>query len=374
MQKKNILFFTCFNLRSIQMESSIYYFQKKGYTVYFLTTCPKGALHAELERNGIVTDAIPPVSSSKVMYYIHLIRFLITHVKKYKIAFVHSHLQIPNLIASISRFFMKAEVFTVRHNSDVIWLNGTKKEQTIEKLINRFSKNIIAISDKVKEQLIIRENVPARKVHRINNGYDFAEYDKLSAGSDAFLAIKQQYPADLLIVSPGRLIKTKRHDLGIESFKTFKSKGFNIKLLILGDGPEQETLQKQIAEAGLTEMIFLAGYDEKISDYIKAADVVSLLSESEASNNTVKEAGYFEKTVIACENTGDFSDYIVNEKNGFLVDKQNPVPGFTHCIEQIYADKTRFTALGKSLKQTVLREFDIEAVGKKYEELQNEKH
>jgi len=367
-----ILFFTCFNVRSVQMESSILYFHRKGYPVFFLTTCEKGAIHAELERQGIYTAAVDIRSTFKALYYLRLVRALLGFCKTHRIRFVHSHLQIPNLVSCMARFFMKAQVFNVRHNSDVVQLSGSRKEKWIDKLVNRLSKHIIAISDKVKEQLIRNEGVKPSKIHRINNGYDFGAYEALSAGADGYLSIRRQYACDLLVVSPGRLIPTKRHELGIEAIKALKTKGFSAKLLILGEGPLEAELRALIGQQGLTAEVFLLGYQPAISDYLKAADAVVLLSESEASNNAVKEAGYFEKPVVVCENVGDFNDYIRGGINGFLLPKQNPLHDCVAALEQLCASKTRRHELGTRLKETVLKQFDIEQVGKAYETLQAE--
>lgn len=370
MPSQNILFFTCFNVRSIHIESSVLYFKDRGYNVFFLTTCESGPIHKELISKNVIVNEISIGNSIGIFRYIKMISFLIKYSKMNQIDFIYSHLQIPNLVSSISRFFIKAKVFTVRHNSDVIELSGNYKEIVIEKIINKLSKYIIAISDKVKDQLIKKENVNPSKIIRINNGYDFKGYEMFSNGKNEAIEIREKYACDLLIVSPGRLIKTKRHDITIKGIDELLLKGFDVKLLILGDGPDFDALNNVISDIKLTDKVFLLGYCENISDYLKAADVVTLLSESEASSNIVKEAAYFEKPVIVCENVGDFSDYIEHEKNGFLVSKTNPLPQFLNIVEHIYLNRNSSKVLGKSLKEAVMNEFSILKVGLKYEELQ----
>lgn len=367
---KNIVVFTCFNARSVHMESTVLYFKKKGYNISFLTTCERGPIHAELEAKGVLVQGMGLKQSSGAIYNIKLISYFINYCRKNRIDFVHSHLQMPNLIASVSRFFIKAKVFTTRHNSDVIELSGSSKEKLVEKIINTLSNHIIAISDKVKQQLIEKEQVNPQKIHRINNGYDFSEYDKLSLSVNASQTIRQQFNAGLLVVSPGRLIPTKRHQLSIQGIKALTLKGYDVKLLILGDGPDADLITGYITECGVEERVHVLGYRENIADYLKAADVVALLSESEASSNVIKEAGYFKKPAIACENVGDFSDYIVHNSNGFLISKSDPLPDFIKTIEYLYHHKETASYLGTSLYKTILEEFDMEAVGKKYEELQ----
>lgn len=367
-----ILFFTCFNVRSIQLESSIYYFQKKGYKVLFLTTCERGPLHKALEENGIHTDTIQISDSPRALYYPRAMRFLVRYCREQGVDFVHSHLQVPNLISSLASRRMKAVVFNVRHNSDVVMLSGTAKEKWVDRIVNTFGKHIIAISPKVKKHLIEREGVDPQKIHRINNGYDFGQYNALSESREAYRRIREAYPCELLVVSPGRLTNTKRHDATVKAMKVMRQKGLSVKLLILGDGPELRKLQALIRENSLDDVVFLLGYHEQIADFLKAADAVALLSVSEASNNVVKEAGYFEKPVIVCQDVGDFEDYIRDDVNGWLVSKTDPVPGFIARIEKLYHNKQAFDHLGKALKETVLKEFDITSVGEQYEALQQQ--
>jgi glycosyltransferase involved in cell wall biosynthesis len=314
---------------------------------------------------------MPLTQASGLVYNLKVIGSFIAYCRKHQIDFVYSHLQMPNFISSVSRFFIKAKVFTVRHNSDVTALSGTKKEQLIEKLINKLSNHIIAISDKVKQELVEKEGVNPAKIHRINNGYNFSAYDALSIGADEYRLIREKYRCHLLIVSPGRLIPTKRHQLTIQGIRELKQKGYDVRLLILGDGPEAGSVLKCIKDNGVEDRVHLPGYRENIADYLKAADVVALLSESEASSNIIKEAGYFEKPVIACEQVGDFSDYIVNGDNGFLISKNDPLPGFTSAIEYLITHKDAVSGIGSNLRQAIVKEFDMEAVGKQYEELQS---
>jgi glycosyltransferase involved in cell wall biosynthesis len=372
MKKQNILFFTSFNARSIQIESIVMYFKNNNYNVFFFTTCETGSIHKELAENGVLVSDMKISKTIGIFYYFRMICFLISFSNKNNIDFIHSHLQIPNLVSSIARFFIKATVFNVRHNSDVIEISGSYKEKIIEKIINRLSSHIIAISDKVRNQLIEKENVNPSKIYRINNGYNFSDYEALSISSEECQNIKKNYKSKLLIVSPGRLIKTKRHDIAIKGISELILKGYEIQLLILGDGPEQKNIEKLISQLNLQKKIHLLGYQENISDFLMASDIVLMLSESEASSNTIKEAGYFKKPVIVCENVGDFSDYVVNDVNGYVISKENPLPEFVKLIENFYNNKEPTISMGENLQKTILKEFDIQLIGRKFEELQKE--
>ena len=360
----NILFYTSFNERSIAIESAVCYFLNKGDNVFFVTTCSKGSIHNVLEEKGVRCFGTDSIKAS----HFSNISFLISFCKKHQISIIHSHLQLPNFYSSIAQFFIKSQLLTVRHNSDVVQLYGTKKEIMIEKLINKLSPRIIAISDKVKKQLLDVEGVKSDKIYRINNGYDFKQYETLSL-YDEYVKLKAKFQGKFVLLSPGRLILSKRHQECIHGLAQLVKKYPHLHLIIIGDGPDKNELEKLIQSYHLFNHVSLIGYKENIIDYIKIADVVVQLSSSEASNNTIKEAAYFNKTCIACENVGDFSDYMVNRISGFLLQKENPTFEFVKTIEEIIRNPEHYTVFGEELKKEVIKQFDIVEVGRKYDEL-----
>ena len=122
-----------------------------------------------------------------------------------------------------------------------------------------------------------------------------------------------------------------------------------------------------IKELNLEKNVTLVGYKENIIDYIKLADVVVQLSSSEASNNIIKEAAYFEKTCIACYGVGDFDDYMIDNESGFLLQKNNPKFEFIKCINELTTNNN--ISYGQKLKKEVLNQFNIKKIGKDYENI-----
>ena len=361
----NIVFYTSFNERSITLESTILYFLNKGDNVYLLTTCPRGAIHKELENYGVNCYSSIDGRSKTYFNNIYHILFLIRFCRKHKIDIIHSHLQLPNFYSVIANFFIKSKILTVRHNSDVIFLYGTPKERFLEKIINILSPCIIAISKKVKQQLIEIENVDERKIIQINNGYDFLKYQNLSL-LEEYTKLKTKYAGNFVILSPGRLMSSKRHHICIEAMPELLKTYPNIQLIIIGNGLEKNNLELLIKTLNLEANVNLIDYQENITDYIKLADIVVQLSVSEASNNIIKEAAYFEKTCIACSGVGDFDDYMIDCESGFLLQKNNPKFEYIKCINKLTVNNKLY---GQKLKKEVLNQFDIKKIGKDYENL-----
>lgn len=119
----------------------------------------------------------------------------------------------------------------------------------------------------------------------------------------------------------------------------------DVRYIIIGEGELRIKLEKSIAEKGLQAHIFLAGFMDNASKYLKAFDVFVLPSFSEAFGYVIIEAGMAEVPVIASKVGGIPETVLIGEKNncGILIAPR---------------DKKAF-ALG--LRMTLNKEFDVAA-------------
>ncbi|WP_460559043.1 glycosyltransferase [Ferruginibacter profundus] len=328
-----------------------------GHEPFLLTCLPEGILHKNFQAHGFKTFS-SNIKARGVMYFIKQIIFLVKFCKKNNIAVVVSHLQSSAIITGFARYFMKTKVVYMRHHTDYVGIYNSPKEKLQNWLANTFSPKIIAISEDVKVMLL-KEGVPESKIARINLCYDFGEYK--NDFTDQFDAVKEEMKSNLSLLYVARLDPVKRHTLAFEVVEKLLSQGIDCKLTCIGRGNIEDQLRKYIAERGLEKNIIIRGFVTNVFDYIKAADILLLISETEASSHMLKEAGVCGKTLIACNGVGDFNDYLVNGENGFLVDKNNPVDETVNILKKINQDKSLITILGDNLKKTVYRNFSIDS-------------
>ena len=291
-------------------------------------------------------------------------------MQKNKIDIILAHQQLAALPLIFARPFLKAKCFYIRHNADEDYKLFPKKSYLLNRFINYMMPSIIAPSDTVYKFMIEKEKVPVKKMWRINYGYNFSQYDKPDLQNAQM--IRDKFSCHLLIISIARLVAVKRHQLMFEAVKNLKGKGMDVKMICLGDGMLKNNLQQWIDSNGLTSSIFLLGILPDIFDYLQAADILLHLSETEASNSVVKESGLIKRPIIVCKNVGDFSDYIINEKNSFLVDKENPLNETVMILEKYYYEKNALQEIGNNLQSIILKEFDINNVSPLYDKLINE--
>lgn len=325
-------------------------FIERGFDVVLLTQSAEGHLHQRMKVLGVNTFSRVINSSFSLFYYLNHFLFLIKFCRQHQISAIQSHLQQANIIAVFAQFFVKANLVVCRHH--LIEANRTSNK--LDAIINRLAKVTVVPSKGIEDKLIQHDGLSAKKVKRIPYVYNFDWYEKPSLANVA--KIRADYPCKLLLVISGRFVPLKRNQLALEAVEHLVQKKYDVKLLALDEGPGLEDAKRYVQKKGLTEHIIFLGYRQNVLDYMAACDVLIHPSYTEASNNTVKEAALFEKLIIACEGVGDFSEYIIHKKNGYLVNRENPLPDILQHLEYIYAQENR-NEMGASLKETVYTRF-----------------
>jgi glycosyltransferase involved in cell wall biosynthesis len=364
-----ILIYAPSNARAVDLQSVMELFVKMGHAVYLLTHLPEGDLHRNVQRFGVATFSCNMPSTGIRAYYKH-VRFLSNFVRSHKIEVVFAHLQTAGLVASLSRLVTKFKLFYVRHNTDEHKLQKNRNATIVNWLSVRLAPKVIVPSKKVYQYITGIEKVEPKRVIRINYGYNFSQYFQTDRTGNKE-AIKLRYPCRLLVVSVARLIPVKRHLLMFETIRRMLQNGMDVKLICLSDGPYRAALEQYIEKNELGRHVFLLGNQKNVLDYLEASDIFLHLSESEASNSALKEAGLCKKTVVACRDVGDFEDYIVSGVNGFIVDKSDPVESSVKILTDCYNNPVCLKKLGESLYNTITREFSIDNVLPVYDKLLN---
>lgn len=347
---ENILLYYPSNKPSNVIETLAIEFASAGHQVFLLTQAEAGPLHHTLKEKRVQVFQSSVPKSGSGLYYLRHVIFLIRFCGIHRISALQSHLQQANIIAVLALYFIKAKTVIYRHH--LVEDNRTSK--LFDRIINRLAKKIVVPSSVIQQKMILEEGVKPAKVHLIPYVYDFSRFE---FSPDRVSTIKKSYQAQLLVLLCGRFVPLKRNHLAIEAVGKLVKEGKDVKLLALDSGPVLEDCVALVKKEGLEKHVFFIGYSPYAMDYIAACDVLVHPSFTEASNNTVKEAALFSKTVIVCEGVGDFSDFILHRQNGYLVKRDEPLPGIVEALEEIYDEKSP-AGLGDNLKQTVLQKFD----------------
>jgi len=356
-----ILFYYPSNTRTIPIDVPLLALKQRGHTIFVLTQAPLGSLHALYKSHDIVAESAASPYSTGVLRLIHHAIQLVRFCKREKIDVVHSHLQQANLVAVIAQFFVKARVVVFRHHCKFhFYLNSGElsppaRERWADRIINLLSRKIIVPAESIRNAVVMREGGSQKKISVISYVYDF---DGIKQPREAKLRkLQAQYPGTLKIIMVSRLTAFKRHITGLTPIVELIREGFDIRVLILDDGPERARIERFINENECNDRIHLVGFQHEVEAFIAWSDILLHPSLTEASNSAVKEAGVMGKIVLVCSGVGDFNEYIVHNENGLLLSPENFSVEARDLITAIYNNPECYKDFGTKLRNAVESRF-----------------
>ena len=295
---------------------------------------------------------------------------MVVYCWRHRIDVMYAHLEPANFIAVLAQYFIRTRVIICRHHVDEARLYPFGKDLSY-KLTYKLAREIIVVSARAKQYMVDEEHVPANRIHHINLSYNFDLYTL----PDTYHVknIREQFSADVLLLSVCRLTQYKRPELAIEAVKKLRERGVDAKLIILGRGELMDSLQNQIKKYKFEQHVILAGYVNNVQDYLAATDFMIHPSLLESSCISLKEAGLLNLPIIVCKDIGDFNEVVEHRQNGFIVNPDRFVEESVSIISSHCKNKAELAKIGQSLHATVLTLFDITKAAPYYEKTFHQK-
>jgi len=369
---RRILLYYPPNKRSVAIETLCTAVKDAGHELIVLTFTGKDSFHLQMEKMGFMTFTTVMERKPSWKYYLNQARFLIRFCKENKIDYVWSHLQEANIIAVLAQPFLKAKVVAFRHHAESAFyaeygqkfgMVRNKNEIVFDKIINRLAKTIVIPSSGVWYGMEKYEGCNMKKVKLIPYIYNFSTYQQPS--QDKVKLLRDEYKCELLLIMVSRMVASKQHMPVFKILNKLVKEGMSIRMIVMDDGPLRPALEEYVVQHNLANQISFVGYRNDFINYMAASDLLIHPSLTEASNNVVKELGILEKAVAVCERVGDFNDYIVEGRNGFLIDRGDLENSTEKIIRTAYAKKDILTQLGKELKKDILEIFSDSSKNRK---------
>src|SRR3984957_2850286 len=161
-----------------------------------------------------------------------------------------------------------------------------------------------------------------------------------------------------VILTIGRLSREKGHAALLQALALLKQPA-DWKLVIVGIGPERDSLQSLAASLGIAERVVFAGFHADVRAFYALASIFVLPSRSEGSSNVLLEAMMAEVPIIATRAGGN-PEIIIDGSTGLLV----PVDAPRELAQAVGALLERSRDEGRQLalaaKQRALSEFSVD--------------
>ncbi len=305
--------------------------EKKGHQV-FVVTVNNDSLKYKIEENNTVIR-IPGIPIGIYDYRLTGVYPLraIKIIKKWKLDIIHSHTEFG--IGTFARIIAK------QLNIPLVHTYHTMYEDYVHYIthgyFNKSSKKIVEYltlfyCDKTANELI----VPTKKtydlfknkyevdkiIHIVPTGIEIERFYKENVDLEKVNILKKELMLlknDFVIVFVGRIAKEKNITFLIEAQKEIVKKYSNIKLLIIGDGPDCDSYKEQARKEKIENNVIFTGKVpwEEVPCYYQLADIFATASTTETQGLTVIEAMAGGVPPL-CIDDESFRNVVVDNLNG----------------------------------------------------------
>lgn len=288
--------------------------------------------------------------------------YLGTALKKRGVKHIHAHFAgiAARTAYWIKQFFGITFSFT-GHANDMFCMGDFPV--TFEDLM-REAKFVVTVTDYSGRWLKDKFPRHAAKVHRVYNGLELEHFPATHPA-----------PGKPLILSVGRCVEKKGFDVLIAACALLKERGVDFTCRILGSGPLEDDLRKQIAELHLSDCVEMPGAatESEVRAQLAQTSVFALACVTEHDGGmdnlptVIMEAMAAGLPVVSTPLAG-VPEMVVEGKTGFLVPERNP-EALAQALTKILADPSTARQLGAAGKALAQERFALQTTTQQLKKL-----
>lgn len=172
--------------------------------------------------------------------------------------------------------------------------------------------------------------------------YNGIAFEKELAFPPEIEGILNQIRGKFVVGTTSRFAGVKRIDRLIEAFKKFHRNNKDTILLLVGDGPLRDDLQRLIKHLGLSEQTIFTGFRENVREFQNLMDVCVFPSENESFGLVAVETLSLGKPTIVFKDGGG----IVEVVGGFSQhDVVEDIPDLVEMLQYYYNNRNEISSL-----------------------------
>lgn len=275
---------------------------------------------------------------------------------------VHAHHYSPFVYSRIASLLNRRLALVFTEHGRLSDAPPTRKRRAANALLARCPGAVFAVSHALKTHMVA-EGFAAERVGVIHNGIDEGTRPTPADRGDA--RARLGVPEDaFLIGTAARLDPVK--DLGtlIAATAALRGRVPAARLVIMGEGPEQASLQMAARDAGVHDAVTFAGHRADVRELLAAFDVYVNSSISEGISLTILEAMAAGLPVVATA-VGGTPEVIRDGATGVLVPARDP-GALTETLAGLHASAERRATLGAAARTRLEQAFTLDRMTADY--------
>jgi N-acetyl-alpha-D-glucosaminyl L-malate synthase BshA len=295
-----------------------------GHEIHFITY--KQPVRLQLLHNNVHYHEVS-VPSYPLFHYqpyeLALSSKLVNMAKLHEIEIVHVHYAIPHAYAGYMAKQMLAQegifipMVTTLHGTDITLVGSHPFYKPAVTFSINNSDAVTSVSQSLKDDTLRLFNIK-KEIEVVPNFIDTKKYENLYSNCERELIASNN---EKIITHISNIRKVKRVDDVIEIFYRIQ-KELPAKLVIVGDGPEKESLENLCKKKGIDEKVLFVGNSHEVDKILCFSDLFILPSEHESFGLVALEAMVCGVPVIS-SNAGGLPEVNIHGESGYLSDVGN---------------------------------------------------
>jgi glycosyltransferase involved in cell wall biosynthesis len=273
-------------------------------------------------------------------------------VRKYHIDIISTHSGKDAWLGAIVGKITDTPVVRIRHLLTKINSSKSYNLSTIT----------IAVSKQVEEYL---KSMGVKNVKTIYTGIDTELYKPNNLHK---LRKEFNISEDTIVIGIVAVLRAaKRHKDLIEAVSKIDR---DVKLVIVGDGPQRENLENLIKEKHLEDKVIMTGQRNDVPEILSDFDIFVLPSQEEALGTSILEASSAGVPVIGSK-VGGIPECVREDKNGLLFEAMN-VEDLKEKLLELIDNKEKLDFYKQNARKFIEENFSVEKMVKETESLYDE--
>lgn len=337
--------------------------EKNGHQVFLVTVNPE-KYEYKYEENGKVIK-IPGIPTGIYDYRltsVYPIR-VINKIKKWKLDVIHSHTEFG--VGTFARIIAKqfniplVHTYHTQYEDYVHYITHGYFNKSSKKLVEYLSlfycdstaTELIVPTKKTCDLFTEKYGLVDKNIYIVPTGIELERFYVENLKKENLEKAKKDLKIkkdDFVLLYLGRLGKEKNIEFLINCQKDIVKKHPNIRLIIIGGGPEQKDFEDLAKKNKLEDNILFTGMIpwEEVPNYYQYADLFVTASQTETQGLTVIEAMAAGIPPI-CMDDDSFRLAVVDGINGRLFkDKKE----YKNIIEELYNDRDKIKRMSKQAR------------------------
>jgi len=241
----------------------------------------------------------------------------------------------------------------------------------IRRLYKPFVHHFVALSKQIACYLEQKVRINPKSLTRICNGVDILHFYP----NNVKRAILEDSPfndPNLVIMGTiGRLQAVKDQVALVRAFAEarcrYGEKIEKLRLIIVGEGPLREQIEKDITIHGLGDHVWLTGERADVPAVMRAFDFFVLPSRAEGISNTILEAMASGLAVVATD-VGGNAELVIEEQTGTLIPVGDQT-AMASAIMRLATDASQRHQQGKNARVRIETNFSLDGMIERYSQL-----